>query len=268
MDHLLREKAPISELGWAEIDAEATRSLKHYLAARKVVAYDGDGDWTRSARSLGRVQQVPSGESSLVVHNRVTQPLTELRVNFTIARAELDALERGATDFDTDPLVHAARIGAHAEDKAVFSGNEAAGIVGIAKATPHDIIRVDRALTKLTHSVAKAMDLLQDFGVDGPYALAVGPDFWTGIMETAENGGYPLIKHLRILLEAPVVWAPAVDGALVISQRGGDFEIVGGQDWSIGFDAYDDEKVELYLEESFTFAINSPEAAVHLHFDE
>lgn len=268
MDHLLREKAPISEKGWAEIDAEATRSLKHYLAARKVVAYAGSGDWTKSARSLGRVEAVASEDPAVVVQNRVSQPLTELRVDFNIARAELDALERGATDFDTDPLVNAARIGALAEDTAVFKGNEAAGITGIAQATPHEAIRVDRTLSRLTHSVAKAMDLLQDFGVDGPYALAVGPDFWTGIMETAENGGYPLIKHLRILLEAPVVWAPALNGALVISQRGGDFEIVGGQDWSIGFTSYDSEKVELYLEQSFTFAINSPEAAVHLTFDE
>ena len=61
-----------------------------------------------------------------------------------------------------------------------------------------------------------------------------------------------------------MVWAPAVDGAVVLSQRGGDFELTVGEDFSIGYRSSDAGSVDLYIEESLTFRINTPEAAVHL----
>jgi uncharacterized linocin/CFP29 family protein len=60
------------------------------------------------------------------------------------------------------------------------------------------------------------------------------------------------------------VWAPGVDGAVVVSQRGGDFLFECGEDLSIGWDSHDAESVDLYLVESFTFRVATPEAAVAL----
>ncbi len=84
------------------------------------------------------------------------------------------------------------------------------------------------------------------------------------MVETAEHGGYPLLDHLRKILEGPIVWAPGVDGAVVVSLRGGDFLFESGQDLSIGYDSHDAEVVRLYLEESFSFHVATPEAAVAL----
>ena len=81
---------------------------------------------------------------------------------------------------------------------------------------------------------------------------------------TTTVGGYPVIEHVRALVDGPLVWAPAVDGACVMSTRGGDFELVVGQDISIGFLSATDETVRLYLEESFTFRNIEPAAAVPL----
>ena len=58
--------------------------------------------------------------------------------------------------------------------------------------------------------------------------------------------------------------APAVDGAVVLSMRGDDFELYSGQDFSIGFHAADRDTVDLYIEESLTFHVHSAEAAVAL----
>ena len=84
--------------------------------------------------------------------------------------------------------------------------------------------------------------------------------------ETTEHGGYPVFEHLRQILEGPVVWAPAVDGAVVLSQRGGDFELTIGEDFSLGYRSSDATAVALYIEESLTFRINTAEAAVHLAY--
>lgn len=57
---------------------------------------------------------------------------------------------------------------------------------------------------------------------------------------------------------------PGVRGALVVSLRGGDFLFEVGQDLSVGYDTHDAEQVQIYLEESFTFHIATPEAVVAL----
>ena len=73
-----------------------------------------------------------------------------------------------------------------------------------------------------------------------------------------------MLDHLNKILEGPIVWAPGVDGAVVVSLRGGDFLFESGQDLSIGYDSHDREVVRLYLEESFSFHVATPEAAVAL----
>jgi uncharacterized linocin/CFP29 family protein len=60
------------------------------------------------------------------------------------------------------------------------------------------------------------------------------------------------------------VWAPAVDGAVVLSQRGGDFDLTVGQDASIAYRSHDAGTVTLELQETAVFVPTSPEAAVAL----
>jgi uncharacterized linocin/CFP29 family protein len=112
--------------------------------------------------------------------------------------------------------------------------------------------------------VAKAVETLRSADVGGPYAIAMGTRCYTGVIETTEHGGYPVFEHLRQILGGSVVWAPAVDGAIVLSERGGDYEMTVGEDFSVGYRSASDESVALYLEESLAFRINTPEAAVVL----
>jgi uncharacterized linocin/CFP29 family protein len=50
----------------------------------------------------------------------------------------------------------------------------------------------------------------------------------------------------------------------VLSQRGGDFLFDCGEDLSIGYDRHDFDTVDLYLVQTFTFRVATPEAAVAL----
>ena len=98
----------------------------------------------------------------------------------------------------------------------------------------------------------------------GPTGWLWGVSSTSCVVETAEHGGYPLLEHLRKIVEGPIVWAPGVNGAVVLSLRGGDFVFESGQDVSIGYDSHDSEVVRLYLQESFSFHVATPEAAVAL----
>jgi uncharacterized linocin/CFP29 family protein len=267
MNHLFQELAPISESAWSEINAEATRTLTHFLAGRKLVDVVGPLGYECSAVSRGRLQPL-SGEAGdgVVAATRQVLPLVELRRPFTLERSEVDAISRGATDADLTPLVDAARGVAAAEDTIIFEGLASAGMTGISAATPHAPIMLTTEFGRYPTSVAKAVAVLKNAGIGGPYAIALGPRCYTGVVETTEHGGYPLLQHLGLILGGPVIWAPAVDGAVVISQRGEDFTLTIGQDISIAYVSHDATTVTLELQETIAFVTSSPEAGIALRY--
>jgi uncharacterized linocin/CFP29 family protein len=264
MNHLLREAAPISDAAWKEIDREVRDRLVPSLAARRLVDFSGPLGWDHAAAALGRVTDIDTPVAELRGRQRRVLALAELRADFTVSRAELRDLDRGAVDLEFDAADDAARRVAEAENIAVFHGWPAAGIVGIAEASAMEpIVAADHFTDYPTH-VAKAVETLLSAGVSGPYGLALGPDAYTGVIETTEEGGLIVFDHLREILGGPIVRAVGVTGAVVLSQRGGDFLFESGQDLSVGYHSHDADNVSLYLEESFTFRVATPEAAVAL----
>jgi uncharacterized linocin/CFP29 family protein len=165
---------------------------------------------------------------------------------------------------DLDALDEAAQRVAAAENRAVFHGWSAAGIAGVIEESTHEKITLGEDCERYPRHVAVAVDALRGVGVDGPYGLALGPEAHTRVLETSEHGGYPLLEHLREIIGGPIVWAPAVHGGAVLSLRGGDFLFDSGQDLSIGYENHDADAIHLYLEESFSFRVATPEAAVAL----
>jgi uncharacterized linocin/CFP29 family protein len=266
VNHLYRELAPVTASAWSEIEAEAKRSLTHFLAARKLVDFTGPLGWDAACLATGRGSGIDSGDlPGVEVVRRESLSLLELRTPFTLNRADLDRIERGATDADLGAVVRATRTAAHAEDTLVFKGipGSSPGVVG---AGPHDPIPLSDDYARYPQAVALAVATLKDAGVGGPYAIALGPRCYRGVIETTEHGGYPLLEHLHIILGGPVVWAPAVDGAVVLSQRGGDVELVVGQDFAIGYRSHDADTVDLYLEETAAVRVAGPEAAIRLMY--
>jgi uncharacterized linocin/CFP29 family protein len=267
-DHLLRQFAPIPAAGWQQIDDEAKTRLTSRLAARRLVDWSGPHGWTHSAINLGRITSVdttPPGTKSdtFAARKREVLPLSEFRVGFTVKFSGLQDAERGATDVDYADLNRAAYDAALIENRAVFHGWPDAGITGIMESSAHPAMSLGRDAEAYPRAVARAVEALRQAGIEGPYALAINPDGYLRVVQTTERG-YPLRQHLSEILGGDVVWAPGLDGALVLSKRGGDFVLEVGQDFSIGYTRHDAEFVTLYLEESFSFRVTEPDAAVVL----
>ena len=266
-DHLLRAHAPVPTESWKAIDDEAKARLTPLLAARRVVDFVGAGGWHHSAYPLGRTTPLPgpppgvTGASEVRAQARRVQPLAEVRVPFTVTRAEIDDIQRGAPDPDLDDLARAARVAAEIENRAVFHGWPAARVEGITQVTPYPTLALGKDCLTWPGVVARGVDALRRNGIGGPYSLAVGPDLYTKIVETTELGGYLLFDHLTRVLGGEVIWAPGVDGAVVVSERGGDVVLDVGQDLAVGYSHHDADAVYLYLEESFTFRVLEPDAA-------
>ena len=213
MNHLLRSHAPISDAGWKLLDEEARERLTPALAARKLVDFSGPHGWQYSATNLGRAavarRRAPcEGVSGL---QRRVLPLVELRADFELSLAELRDADRGADDADLGPLDKAAHQIAVAENVAVFHGWKRRRSTGIAEALA---ARADAARRD-------ARRLPAPRGGGGRAAAAqrhqrsvragAGRRAVPRVVETAEHGGYPLLEHLRKILDGPIVWAPGVE---------------------------------------------------------
>jgi uncharacterized linocin/CFP29 family protein len=265
MDDLHRKLAPISKQAWNAIDEEAKKHLKVSLGGRRIVDFKGPFGWPFSAVELGQVEKIDAQpEAGVRAALRRVQPLIELRAPFELSRRELESIARGSKDPDLEPVRRAARAIALTEDRAIFHGYPAANITGLFEASAENSLTLTRDYQKYPLVVSEALARLHANGVGGPYAIALGPDCYRGLTGTATSGGYPVLEHVQRLIDGSVFWAPGVRGALLASLRGGDFELVVGRDLSIGYEEHSSDVVRLYLEESLTFRVLSPEAAVPL----
>jgi uncharacterized linocin/CFP29 family protein len=264
MMNLNRQLAPLSDRAWEHIEKNAREVLTLHLAARQLVDFDGPHGWAHSSIDLGRVEPIETTPAGVIVLRRVVRPLVELHMPFFLERSELERVDRGAADIDLDPLRDAARALAAAEDTAIFEGCPEGDVPGLLTHSSNPAVPLERDALKIPAALTRAMEFLRQAGVSGPYAVALGPDPYAALDSSAGDGGYPVLRHVERLLDRPVVWAPTLQGGIVVSLRGGDFRFVSGADIAIGYESHDDKRVELYLEESFSAEINGPEASVPL----
>ena len=263
MNNLHRELAPISDAAWVQIEEETSRTLKRYLAGRRVVDVHGPEGAALSAVGTGHLRTIAAPGEGVISSQREVKPLVELRVPFDLERQMIDDVERGAEDSDWQAAKDAARNLAFAEDRAIIEGYDAAGIVGVRQGTSNPKNSLPADVRKYPEAFSEALSQLRLVGVNGPYSILLGADAYTELAETSDYG-YPVLEHVKRLVEGKIIWAPAIDGAFVVSTRGGDLDLHIGQDSSIGYLSHTETHVRLYLQETFTFLYLTSESAVAL----
>ena len=261
MNNLHRELAPVSSAAWSQIEEEVARTFKRSLAGRRVVDVDGPGGADLAAIGTGHQNGIEAPLEGIRARQREVKAIVELRVPFELSRDAIDDVERGAEDSDWQPAKDAATRLAFAEDRAIFDGYTAAQITGIREGSSNPVLPLPADISDYPAVIAKALAELRLQGVDGPYAVLLGSDAYTAVSEASDQG-YPILEHIRRLVNGEIIWAPAIEGGSVLSTRGGDFALHLGQDLSIGYLSHDEKSVRLYLQESFTFMLLTTEASV------
>jgi uncharacterized linocin/CFP29 family protein len=265
MNNLHRELAPVSDEAWADLEAEARRTFSRHVAARRVIDVIGPSGLTLSAVGSGHLRPLDAPANGVQARRREVQPVVEFRVPFVVDRQAVDDVARGAKDADWRPVKDAAKQIAFAEDRAIFDGFGAAGITGIRAGSSNPSMSLPADVREYPTAVAQALTSLRLAGVDGPYSLLLSADAYTAVAETADHG-YPIRDHIGRVLghDGEIIWAPAIEGAFLLSTRGGDYELYLGQDVSIGYLSHDAVTIELYFQETMTFFVQTSEAGVAL----
>ncbi len=115
MNNLHRELAPISDAAWTQIEEETARTIKLFLAGRRVVDFNGPAGVALSAVGTGHLRSITAPDEGITSRQREVKALVELRVPFELERQMIDDVERGANDSDWQPAKDAARKLAFAE---------------------------------------------------------------------------------------------------------------------------------------------------------
>ena len=263
MNNLYRDLAPVTSEAWAQIEEEAARTFKRHIAGRRVVDVNGPHGPEAAATNTGHLAPADPPGDGIEANLRVTQHMVRLRVPFTVGREDIDNCERGGQDSDWDPVKEAAKKLAFAEDRAIFEGYAAAGIEGIRKSASNTPLKLPNDAIDIPDVIARAITELRLAGVQGPYSVLLSADAYTAVAETSDHG-HPILEHIQRLVDGKIIWAPAIDGAFVLTTRGGDFDLQLGSDVEIGYLTHDLASVTLYLQETFTFLDYTSEAAVSL----
>lgn len=261
-DLLRRQHAPITHASWEAIDEQAREVLTANLSARKLVDVSGPHGWEHAAVNLGRLDPArQDGGGGVSYGIRKVLPLVEVRVPFSLNLWELDDVVRGARDPNLDPLSEAAVKLAAFEERAIYHGFAPAGIVGLAQASTHPKPALKAAPASWPESIAHAMVALKSAGEPPPYTFVAGGAIFQALDRDA--GQYPLRRQIEQLVGGSIVLAPQIEGAFLLPAHSeGDFELVLGQDISVGFEVHENQQVRLYLTESFTFRVLEPQAVV------
>ncbi|WP_340114702.1 family 1 encapsulin nanocompartment shell protein [Maribellus mangrovi] len=259
MNILRKSLAPVCDAAWKEITNRTKQVLENYLTARKFADINGPNGLEMGGISTGRLT-VPSHQDEKGVNFGLREflPLAEVRKPFELDQWELDNLERGAKDIDLSPLENAARELAGFEENAVYEGFEPAIIKGLEESAEGDSVSLPSDPNAFLKEIGNQIIHFKSKAVQGPYTLVINEREWLELIKLSE--GYPIQKQLKSVLGGNVLINHFSNNSYLLSQRGGDYELIIGQDYTIGYDSHTSEKVKLFLTGSFTFRVLSPEA--------
>lgn len=241
---LYRDIAPVDEAAWEEIDETAVEVLKQFLSARKVLHVQGPMGLDYNAVPEGRLVNVGDKEDVCFGDYQVL-PLTETRIQFEMDRWELDNVKRGAKDVDYEPLEKAMEKLALFEERAVFEELD--------KAKSADTLDLGSDPKEIMDSLADGVIKLRNAYVEGPLTLVVSPEAYKRIFSV--ETGYPLVRRVKELIGGEIVFNHVIDGAYLLPHDHEDLELTIGRDFSIGYQAHTDKKVEFFAKESFAFRV-------------
>lgn len=259
MNILKRSLAPITDRAWEEIELQSERVIREYTTGRRFADINGPLGLEYGAASTGRLI-LPSDQPSggLQYGIREVIPLVEVRRDFSLDLRELDNASRNAKDIDLKNLEEAARQVSSFEDQCLYQGFEETSSPGLLKGAAGNPAKFQTNAEAFMKTLLEMIASLQQEAVEGPYALVIPDTAWRRL--AGEPSAYPLPARLREITGGAVITHHTNKEVFVVSQRGGDIELVLGQDISLGYDMHDREKVDLYFTASFAWRILSPEA--------
>lgn len=247
-----RNAAPISQRAWEEINSTARESLINFLSARKVLKVKGPYGKDKGGINEGRLESFVD-RGGVYMGNYKLKPFTETRVEFELNRWELDNIERGAEDIELDALEEACEKIARFEDALVYNGLEEAGVEGLKDVCEYEITEFGENARDIRRNISIAVSRLKENYAHPPFDLVVSQEVLATIQSV--ESPYPLFNAIEEIIGGKIILSRSIKGAVLLPRDDEDIQLVLGEDFTIDYQDSDNEKVKLYITESFTTRI-------------
>ncbi len=266
MEILNRTSAPFSSAVWNVIDETMSEFLSKRLSLRTLIDFKDHYSFETDAVFTKRIKKV-SSDKGLTISTREPIKMVEIKKTFTISNEAIEHIKRGIEDFNDEEFANAANEFATIENNMILQGLKEASFTGIINHP--DVVSMEVKSTKdILSSVAKSLGVFRNEFVDGGFKLVVSSATLTKLYTEFFDGISLKTKLDDILGENQIVASEDIgdNSAMIISQRGGDFEFCSGLDVSIGFEKINKDSVELFLIQTCALRILGPEAAIIFNF--
>ena len=266
MDILRRDSAQLSDAVWKELDEAAATSARNVMTARRIATFDGPRGWDYIATPLGTMKACEIGEGKAVVCVPEIALLAQIRADFSLPWAAVEAFERGGPALDTATAEDAAREVALAEDRLAYSGQPVGTGFLEDPGSPHIRLGDWADPVRVINDLVQAVEMLDRLTVPGPYEAVLSPDRYYAYL-TAANRGYPVPRHTKNIIAEVHRSLVMRDGGALFSMRGGDFILTVGGDLAVGYRSHDRDALHLFCVETLAPQTLSPEAVCLLKSD-
>jgi uncharacterized linocin/CFP29 family protein len=260
MDFLRRQSTPLSERVWKTLDEAVAQAARHVLVGRRVATFDGPKGWEHVAARLGTVTPCETKEGTASVYVPDVILLAEIRANFSVQWAAMEAFERGAPALDTEAAELAAREAALAEDRLVlYAEPTGTGFLTWKESTRVKVGDWSKG-GRVISDLVKAVEVLDGLGIPGPYEAVLASAPYYAYLRAVGEAGYPAARQLKDVVSG-VHRSPIVrEAGAVFSTRGGDFVMTVGCDLSVGYRADDRDAIHLFCVETVAAQTMTPKA--------
>lgn len=265
MEILNRINAPFGNGVWSEIDATLGEFLAKRLNIRSVVDFNANYSYEDDAISTKALHEV-SNKKGLSIATREPIKMVEIKKSFTLSKSVIEDIKRGVEDYDDSALANAANEFGAVENEMILNGLKEANIEGIVVNKEVESITVN-STKEILSGVAKSLGVFNKNFVDGGFKLVISSNTLASLYTEFFDGISVKAKIDDILGANNIVVNEDIGDkkALLISQRGEDFEFFSGLDVSLGYEKETKDSVELFLMQTCAFRVLGPEAAVVLN---
>ena len=252
--------SPLSDAVWKALTDAMLATGRHVLAARRIATFDGPKGWEHVASQLGVTTTCQTREGLAAVCLPDVALLAEIRADFRLLWAAVQAFEQGAPGLDTTDVENAAREVSLAEDRMAFYGEP----VGHGFLTSPDSPRVRRGdwakSGQVVRDLLRAIETLDKGNVAGPYEAVLPTAAYYAYLQATAEGGEPAREVLKGVLAKAHRSEIIRGGGAVFSARGGDFILTVGGDLTLGYAFHDRDAVHLFCAETVTPRLVTPAA--------
>ncbi|MGM0518684.1 MAG: family 1 encapsulin nanocompartment shell protein [Campylobacterota bacterium] len=265
MEFLNRVNAPFGSAVWNEIDSTLNEFLTKRLNIRSVIDFNENYDYNDDAISTKAITEV-SNKKGLSISTREPIKMLEIKKSFTVPKTVIEDIKRGIEDYDDSTLADAANEFATVENDMVLNGLSEANIKGIISNKEVPNINISSS-KEILSGVAKSLGVFNKNFVDGKFKLIISNNTLASLYTQFFDGISVKTKIDDILGAGNIVVNKDIGDkkALLVSQRGGDFELFSGLDVSLGFEKENKDNIELFLMQTCAFRVVGPEGAVILN---